>query len=62
MYLVAAHSESLERFVSPVETVKAIFKKRVEVGFFKGRLSMNLRRVCDLSRRLRRADFVRLEC
>jgi uncharacterized LabA/DUF88 family protein len=49
-------------FVSPAETAKGTFKKRVEVGFFKGSLSMNLRRVCDLSKRLRRSDFVRLEC
>lgn len=49
-------------FVSPVEMVKSTFKKRVEVGFFKGRLSMNLRRVCDLSKRLRRSDFIRLDC
>ena len=49
-------------FVSPVEMVKGTFKKRVEVGFFKGRLSMNLRRVCDLSKRLRRAHIGRLAC
>jgi len=48
--------------VEPAEAVKATFKKRMEVGFFKGRFSMNLRRVCYLSRRLQRADFMWLGC
>jgi uncharacterized LabA/DUF88 family protein len=49
-------------FVGPVEAVKSTFGKRVEVAFFKGSLSMNLKRVCDLSRRMRRVDFARLRC
>jgi len=47
-------------YVSPVESVKDSFKKRVEVAYFKGKLSMNLRKVCDLGRRLRQSYFKKL--
>ncbi len=49
-------------YFGPAEAIKNVFGKRVEVAFFKGSLSMNLKRVADLSRRLRRADFVFLPC
>lgn len=47
-------------YVSAAENARTNFKKRIESGFFKGNSSMNLRKVCDLSRRLRRSYFKKL--
>lgn len=44
-------------FVSGAEAAKALGKK-IEIGYFKGRVSMDLKRVSDVSRRLRQSYFV----
>ena len=48
-------------YVSPVEKVIDDFKRRVELAYFKGNVSMDLKRVCDLSKRLRRSYFVKID-
>lgn len=47
-------------YVPPVQAIKKQFDKKVEVGFFKGSLSMALKKECDLSRRLRPVHFQRI--
>ncbi len=47
-------------YKSAVENTKK-FNKKIEVVFFKGSLSMALRRVCDISRRARRSYFIKLD-
>ncbi len=47
-------------YASPATTAKDIFKKRIEIAFFKGSLSMNLKKISDLTRRLRRSYFIDL--
>lgn len=47
-------------YVSAAERVRDTFKKKVEVVFLRGRLSMALRAVCDISRRARRSHFTEL--
>lgn len=47
-------------YKSAVENTK-LFNKKVEVVFFKGYLSMALRKVCDITRRARRSYFVKLD-
>ena len=47
-------------YVSAVEGAKE-FSKKVEVVFFKGSLSMNLKKVCDITRRARRSYFQPLD-
>lgn len=44
-------------YASAAETARSTFGKRIEVAFFKGSFSMNLRRVADLSKRMRRDYF-----
>ena len=46
-------------YQSTVETVKS-FGKKVELVYFKGNISMALKRVCDLARRARRSHFEQL--
>ena len=46
-------------YVSAVESIKK-FGKKVEVVFFKGGLSMHLKRVSDITRRARKSFFVPL--
>ena len=46
-------------YKSAVENTKK-FNKKIEVVFFKGSLSMALRSVCDITRRVRRSYFVKL--
>lgn len=43
-------------YVPVVNAVRELGKK-VELGFFRGSISMALRAVCDVSRRLRRVHF-----
>ncbi len=43
-------------YQSAVETTKG-FGKRIEVAYFKNRLSLNLKRACDLTRRMRQSYF-----
>lgn len=47
-------------YVSAAQSVQDTFKKKIEVAYFKGYISMNLKRVCDLSRRLRQSYFEKL--
>ena len=47
-------------FVSAIENIKK-FGKKTEVVFFKGSLSMNLKRVSDITRRARRSYFEKLD-
>jgi len=47
-------------YVSAAQSVQDTFKKKIEVGYFRSYISMNLKRVCDLSRRLRQAYFEKL--
>ncbi len=47
-------------FQSALETVRVKFHKRTEVLFFKGSLSMALRKASDLTRRARPSHFVRI--
>ena len=44
-------------YVSGIEGIKP-FGKKVEIVFFRGTLSMNLRRVSDITRRARKSFFV----
>ena len=48
-------------YVSPTTSVKDDFKKGVEVAYFKGHLSMSLKRACDITRRLRQSYFEKLD-
>ncbi|XOB40639.1 MAG: NYN domain-containing protein [Candidatus Nealsonbacteria bacterium] len=48
-------------YVSPVLGAKNKFNKKIEVAYFKGLLSMNLGRVCDVPRRLRPSYFVKID-
>ncbi|MBU4285062.1 NYN domain-containing protein [Patescibacteria group bacterium] len=48
-------------YESAVNLVKNTFGKKVEVVFFKGRLSMNLEKSCDVKRRARRSFFELLD-
>jgi uncharacterized LabA/DUF88 family protein len=43
-------------YQSAVETTKG-FGKKIEVAYFKDRLSLNLKRACDLTRRMRQSYF-----
>lgn len=47
-------------YVSAAQGVQDIFKKKIEVAYFRGYISMNLKRVCDLSRKLRQSYFEKL--
>ena len=47
-------------YVSAAQSVQDTFKKKIEVAYFKGYISMNLKRVCGLSRRLRQSYFKKL--
>jgi len=47
-------------YVSAAEKAITLFKRRVEVAYFKGGLPMDLKRVCTLTRRLRRSYFTKI--
>jgi hypothetical protein len=47
-------------YVSPVESIK-LFNRKVEVVFFKGSLSMALKKASDVTRRARRVMFEKLD-
>jgi len=59
-YDVAIIVSSDGDYVSAVQTAKE-FSKRVEVCFFRGSLSMNLRKHADLTKRARKSYFLPLE-
>ncbi|MBU3922659.1 NYN domain-containing protein [Patescibacteria group bacterium] len=46
-------------YISAVKNVK-IFKKGIELFFFRGSISMGLKNICDISRRARRSHFQEL--
>lgn len=47
-------------YKSAVENTK-VFGKKIELVFFKGSCSMNLRQVCDVPRRARKSYFEKLD-
>lgn len=47
-------------YKSAADIVKNTFQKRIEMLFFRGSLSMSLKKICDLTRRARPSYFVEL--
>lgn len=47
-------------YKSAIENTKK-FNKKIEVVFFKGSLSMAIRSMCDITRRVRRSYFIKLD-